>query len=278
MVAQISSETFNRTSLTPPMDASDSDDLVLALETARALEAQGEIREAVRWLRRAADQAEQDGNDARVLVLARAAADLTNTVVTGSSPAPAPSSLPPSSVPERSSVRLPAPKAAAFAHSAPPAPRTPAPQAASRPPSAPAPVSARVSSPPPVPARIPSPRPPVASSPAPRAVPAVTPSARPAVPAPVRSTPAPASSSPATIPRGASRPAIPPRTSAAREAREDKVITERTLRVTTLRVAIPASSRDANVFVVRRLKAGQPLPAGTTEATLVLNGDSPFVE
>jgi len=275
MVAQISSETFNRTSLTPPMDDSDSDDLVLALETARALEAQGEIREAVRWLRRAADQAEQDGNDARVLVLARAAADLTNTVSNGSSPAPAQSSLPPSSAAERSSVRLPAPKPAAFAHAAPPAPRTPAPQASSRPPSAPAPVSARVSSPPPVPARIPSPRPPAASSPAPRAVPAVTSSARPTAAAPVRSTPAPASSSAATIPRGASRPAIPPRTSSARE---DKVITERTLRVATLRVAIPTSSRDASVFVVRRLKAGQPLPAGTTEATLVLNGESPFVE
>ena len=274
MVAQISSETFNRTALTPPMDDADSDDLVLALETARALEAQGEIREAVRWLRRAADQAEQDGNDARVLVLARAAADLTNTV-TGSSPVPAPSSLPPSSAAERSSVRLPAPKPAAFAHAAPPAPRTLAPQAPSRPPSAPAPVSGRVSSPPPVPARIPSPRPPVASSPAPRAVPAVTSSARPTAAAPMRSMPAPTSSSAATTPRGASRPAIAPRTSSARE---DKVITERTLRVATLRVAIPASSRDANVFVVRRLKAGQPLPPGTTEATLVLNGDSPFVE
>ena len=157
MVAQISRETFNRTSLTPPMEDSDSDDLVLALETARALEAQGEIREAARWLRRAAEQAETDGNDARVLVLARAAADLTNTIAPASTPTPAPSSLPPSNAAERSGVRFPAPKPAAWEHAAPPAPRTPAPQAPSRPPSAPAPVSARVSSPPPVPARL-SPR------------------------------------------------------------------------------------------------------------------------
>jgi hypothetical protein len=37
-----------------------------------------------------------------------------------------------------------------------------------------------------------------------------------------------------------------------------------------MRVAIPASSGEASVFVVRRLAAGQPLPAGTTEAMLVL--------
>ena len=247
MVAQISSETFNRDSLTPPMDDSDSDDLVLALETARVLEGQGDIAEAVRWLRRAADQAEKDGNDARVLVLARAAADLANMI---------------------------APRT--------PVPRAPAPQSPSRPASAPAPVSARVSSPPPIPSRIPSPRPPSAPSSPPRVAPAVMASAR----GPVSAPPAPTSVH-AMPPRVGSRPAPPPRTSSApspalaspRKATvsasraEDKRVTERTLAVDTLRVAIPASRRDAAVFVVRRLEKGQPLPAGTTEATLVLTAD-----
>ena len=57
----------------------DSDVVVLALVTAQALEAQGEIREAAQWLRRAADQARKDGNDERAVVLARAAVDVTST-------------------------------------------------------------------------------------------------------------------------------------------------------------------------------------------------------
>jgi hypothetical protein len=50
----------------------------LALETAQALEARGDIAEAARWLRRAADEAEKQGHDTRVLALAHAAADLTS--------------------------------------------------------------------------------------------------------------------------------------------------------------------------------------------------------
>jgi hypothetical protein len=42
---------------------SDSDVVVLALVTAQALEAQGEVAEAAQWLRRAADQARKDGHD-----------------------------------------------------------------------------------------------------------------------------------------------------------------------------------------------------------------------
>jgi hypothetical protein len=65
---------------TPRSEPGDSDGVLLALETARALEEQGELREAARWIRRAANEAEQNGNDARVLLLARAAADLTNAI------------------------------------------------------------------------------------------------------------------------------------------------------------------------------------------------------
>jgi hypothetical protein len=84
MSARVNNETFSQVLLTPRPEASDSDDVLLALETARALETQGEFREAARWLRRAAEEAEQEGNDERVLTLARAAADLASAI--GSSP------------------------------------------------------------------------------------------------------------------------------------------------------------------------------------------------
>jgi hypothetical protein len=84
MVARVNNEILSQSLLTPRPEVSDSDDVLLALETARALETQGELREAARWLRRAADEAEQQGNDERVLTLARAAADLTSAI--GSSP------------------------------------------------------------------------------------------------------------------------------------------------------------------------------------------------
>jgi hypothetical protein len=108
MVARINNELLSQTLLTPQPEVSDSDDILLALETARALEAQGEISEAARWLRRAADEAEQQGDDERYLVLARAAADMVNIV--GSSPPPAADAptLPPPSpdVLEASSAQL----------------------------------------------------------------------------------------------------------------------------------------------------------------------------
>jgi hypothetical protein len=220
MVAQVSTETFARASHIPPSDPSDSDDVLLALQTARALEAQGEIREAARWLRRAVEQSEIDDNDERVLALARAAADLTNTLPPAPLPTAVSSSLPPSNVPPRSSIRPPLPKPLAGAHT------TPAPTVPPHRTSNSQPVPARVSSPPPIPSR-------AASPPRTSSVP--------------NRGPSPA------------RPAPPPR-------------------VVTMRVAIPASARDASVFVVRRLGAGQKPPAGTTEATLMLSGETPSDE
>jgi hypothetical protein len=100
MVAQVRREMFSPASLTPSPDPSDSADVLTALATARDCEARGEIREAVQFLRRAADAAEQQGNDARVLVLARAAADLTNRMgpsltVTNRAAPPRPAAPPP---------------------------------------------------------------------------------------------------------------------------------------------------------------------------------------
>jgi hypothetical protein len=86
-VAQLNTEMF---SYTPRPETSDSEGVLLALETARALEEQGDMREVARWLRRAADEAEKDGNDERVLVLARAAADLADAIENAGEPGAAP--------------------------------------------------------------------------------------------------------------------------------------------------------------------------------------------
>jgi hypothetical protein len=104
MVAQFNREMFSDALLTPRPDPSDSVEVLQALETARDLETRGENREAARCLRLAADTAEQQGNDARVLVLARAAADLTNAagpVSLAAAPVSAPRSQPAALVPER---------------------------------------------------------------------------------------------------------------------------------------------------------------------------------
>jgi hypothetical protein len=78
IMAQLIPRTFKPTLRTPGPKRSDSEDVLVALETAQALEMRGDIAEAARWLRRAADEAEKQGNDTRVLALAHAAADLAN--------------------------------------------------------------------------------------------------------------------------------------------------------------------------------------------------------
>jgi hypothetical protein len=99
MVAQLNRGMFSDVLLTPQPDPSDVEEVLRAIETARDLETRGEIRDAARCLRSAADAAERQGNDARVLVLARAAADLTNRVGPVSL---APVSAPPSPSPRTS--------------------------------------------------------------------------------------------------------------------------------------------------------------------------------
>jgi hypothetical protein len=110
---------------TPLPASSDSDDIVLALETARALEACGDVREAARWLRRAAEEAETQGNDARVLLFAHVAADLTSSnPPRPSAPVPAPGRLPLPSEPEELTIRdldfaMTPPRAKSLAHGVP---------------------------------------------------------------------------------------------------------------------------------------------------------------
>ena len=94
MVASIDNDLLSRALLTPRPDLADSDEVLLSLETALALEIQGNLRDAARWLRRAADDAEKQGNDERVLAFARAAADMSFIIEAASDAASA--TLPPS--------------------------------------------------------------------------------------------------------------------------------------------------------------------------------------
>ena len=60
----------------PRVTESDPSDVAAALETAQVLWRRGDLHESLRWVRRAAEAAETEGNDMRALTLARAAADL----------------------------------------------------------------------------------------------------------------------------------------------------------------------------------------------------------
>ena len=92
MVARVNREMFSSAVHTPAPEPADSEDIRLALETARVLETQGDIPEAARWIRRAADAAARDGKDERVLVMARAISDLTSSIASAKDCAVAPSS------------------------------------------------------------------------------------------------------------------------------------------------------------------------------------------
>jgi hypothetical protein len=60
----------------PGIEPDDSNDTRWALQTAQTLWGQGERREALQWVRRAAEAAAESGQDDRALALAKAGADL----------------------------------------------------------------------------------------------------------------------------------------------------------------------------------------------------------
>jgi len=70
----------------PRAQQGDAAEVSLALETARALWSNGQGLESVRWIQRAAENAESSGDDLRAVSLARAAADLRAEVNIGSEP------------------------------------------------------------------------------------------------------------------------------------------------------------------------------------------------
>jgi hypothetical protein len=103
MVAQVDGETLDDGWYTPEPEPFDSDGVRMALETAYSLEVQGELRGVARWIGRAADEAEKAGNEGRALVLALAAADLTNVIEFGPEASTRPRAAAPCLPPIRSS-------------------------------------------------------------------------------------------------------------------------------------------------------------------------------
>lgn len=64
----------------PEVEPRDPEPVAVAIETARALFRTGEQLDALRWLRRAAERAEESGDDLRAVHLARSAADLSTAL------------------------------------------------------------------------------------------------------------------------------------------------------------------------------------------------------
>jgi hypothetical protein len=141
----------------PASQSDDPSEVVEALDVARALWDKGERNDAIRWVRRAVEAADQAGNTLRMASLARAAADLEQAShppppvarpskpppplpakARGASVPPAPPPAPPSAPAARTATRIdPAPPAsmprsATLIDAAPPPP--PAPPAVAAPP------------------------------------------------------------------------------------------------------------------------------------------------
>jgi hypothetical protein len=76
----------------PQPEPGDNDDVAWAIQTANTMHKRGDHADAIRWLQRAADAAEEAGDDARLLVLARAAAEFSRA---SAAPPPPPVQIPP---------------------------------------------------------------------------------------------------------------------------------------------------------------------------------------
>jgi len=82
----------------PEVEPRDPEPVAVAIETARALFRTGERLDALRWLRRAAERAEEAGDDLRSVSLARSAADLSTELQSVVPPPPPVASAPPPTV------------------------------------------------------------------------------------------------------------------------------------------------------------------------------------
>jgi hypothetical protein len=79
--------------LIPLAEDSDPEEVATALETALALGTRGDLREALRWLRRASEAADDAGREQRSLALARTAADLATLLSTQQPAEPKPTTI-----------------------------------------------------------------------------------------------------------------------------------------------------------------------------------------
>lgn len=230
----------------------DGEDVVLALETAATLWKRGDTQDAIRWLRRAAESAEEAGNDTRALALARTAADLSSGT---ERKAPRPPSDRP--LPARTGDIDPSVAAALQVRTGPRSfPTPPPPPSVSRPP-------------PPSASR---PPPPANASPESRAVP---PAADRLPSAPQASGPAPTpKSAPAAAPAPAKAPRSPATDALSELMRADgaPVKTNRATSPTALgalRVSVRRSPEDPRLLVARLLGPEESAPKGEKNAILV---------
>lgn len=90
----------------PGSERSDPEPVRSSLALARADFERGELREALRHLRRAADGADQAGSEHRAVALARAAADLATEVGSSVAPPPVATPAPPTSIVVPTAARL----------------------------------------------------------------------------------------------------------------------------------------------------------------------------
>lgn len=247
----------------PTAKANDASDVVLALETAKALWRQGDSREALRWLRRAAEGAESEGDDMRAVALARAAADLQDRLPqTSSMPAPAPTPSRPPSPPSRQPPPLspsatppparvsapPPPSQRAAANTGGLEPWTPP---GPRPPPAPERSSPRASGPPPLPPSE------LASSPTRSKPPPLAP-AEPSTPL--------AAAAPVAEPVTPATPApVAPEQSAARSTQESGL----PMPHAALRVSVELLSKKSGTLLVRLLGENDG-PAGNAHEALLV--------
>jgi hypothetical protein len=246
--------------------SSDPEDVTVALEAAATLWDNGDQKEALRWLGRAAEAAGAAGDDLRAVAIQSAAADLRDIAAAKPQAPSATRSQTPPPPPVRSSGPIARQSSRPPPAMSPPPPPT---SALNRPliSKPPPPPSARRQAPPPLPPEPVSAPPPVAvarrSFPPP--LPPVAELASPPPPpaAARRSTPPPPVFEPASPPPpvAASRP--PPVSVSNYSASSAALPSD-----SRLRVSVKSSVRDPNLFLVRVLPAGKGAPPGSQEAFL----------
>ncbi len=238
----------------PSAAEGDSGRLILVLQTANALWRQGDHIEALRWLRRAAETADEEGNDARALALARTAAEIRDCTGIQSTPAPPPAAS--SAPPRRPS--LPAPPLRVV----PLAPRPEFDTFDEETPRPSLPPAASVTAP------APSPSSDSAAGHPPRSVPprASTRTSRPPRP-PSMTPPSSTRHSPPSAPPRASSSVPPSRGSGAGTTHPDAEISAPAR--AALRVSVMLLSASSRTLLVRVLDEGEALSSGCQEALLV---------
>jgi len=260
----------------PEVEPADPEPVAVAIETARALYRSGEQLEGLRWLRRAAERAEESGDDLRALNLARSAADLSTVLQSLPPPPASPASVPPPAPPPpRASVPPPAPPAPR-ASAPPPAPPPPAPP----PPAPPPPVQVAATQVPPTqgpPTQVPAtPRrvdEAVALAPYDdfsdkTQVDAAVPLQRDALQSGVQITELPAPS--LGSPRSVTMPSPPSSEQTIANAQFTPVIEVKRPAVrSAVRVAVTRDPGSADTWLVRPIPEGDDVPPGCEEALLV---------